>query len=384
MRDPSTDPSRDATLAYLRSLCPTREEVERFLTRRGPDGLQPNRGWMFDAELGWVHADAAHRGDGVGGTDTSYRYESDGARRVIRHADRPCRVHVFGDSFAHCDQVNDSETWPELLAARLGEPVRNYGVGGYGVYQAYRRMRLVESAPSAELVILNLTEDDHFRNLDAWRRIRVGTRTTCGFTLPYVRVDVTRDSLTEHDNPLRTPEDVFKLCDPEWALQTFADDPVLRWMLSKSPESRRLHLEAGLFATRRILDLAHRFLAELGQRLLVVFSYAIGPMSAALRGSGGEPAFDQPLLDQLHRSAAFPVIDLRDAFRVDFASSGLDLNAYLKHHYNGHLTPAGNAFTAGVLADHVTRLLRASSPAAPSGSAPAPNSSRPRTSPTAP
>ena len=54
--------------------------------------------------------------------------------------DRPCRMNTYGDSFTQCHQVSDGETWQEYLAAHLGEPVRNFGVGGYGVYQAYRRM----------------------------------------------------------------------------------------------------------------------------------------------------------------------------------------------------------------------------------------------------
>ena len=35
----------------------------------------------------------------------------------------------------------------EYLAAHLGEPLRNFGVGGYGVYQAYRRLVREERPP---------------------------------------------------------------------------------------------------------------------------------------------------------------------------------------------------------------------------------------------
>lgn len=73
-----------------------------------------------------------------------YDYEADGARKLVNCPERPCRVHSYGDSFTHCDQVSDGETWQECLAAHLREPIRNYGVGGYSVYQAYRRMRAVE------------------------------------------------------------------------------------------------------------------------------------------------------------------------------------------------------------------------------------------------
>ena len=34
-----------------------------------------------------------------------------------------------GDSFTHCDQVSDGETWQEFLASHIREPVKNFGVG---------------------------------------------------------------------------------------------------------------------------------------------------------------------------------------------------------------------------------------------------------------
>jgi len=37
-----------------------------------------------------------------------------------------------GDSFTHCDQVSDGETWQEFLASHIREPVKNFGVGEPG------------------------------------------------------------------------------------------------------------------------------------------------------------------------------------------------------------------------------------------------------------
>jgi hypothetical protein len=50
------------------------------------------------------------------------------------YADKKCRINTYGDSFTQCHQVSDGETWQEYLAAHLGEPVRNFGMGGYGAY----------------------------------------------------------------------------------------------------------------------------------------------------------------------------------------------------------------------------------------------------------
>src|SRR5881296_2148374 len=120
---------------YLNSIVLSRADVERFLTRAqersdaGGDGLQPNDGTTFDGELGWVHAEAVNVGDGVGKSRTFYHYEVDGARRVVHGRGAASRINTYGDSFTHGNQVNDGETWQEVLAAHLQEPIRNYGVG---------------------------------------------------------------------------------------------------------------------------------------------------------------------------------------------------------------------------------------------------------------
>ena len=62
--------------------------------------------------------------------------------------------------------------------------MKNFGVGGYSVYQAFRRMERVESGPeTASVIVLNIYDDDHFRNLDALRSIR-SPGTGQPFTLP--------------------------------------------------------------------------------------------------------------------------------------------------------------------------------------------------------
>ena len=118
--------------AYFDQIMPHREQVAEFIRTSGPKN---DRGWTFDAELGWVHLDGISRGDGVHGTDTFY-YANAADGRTLGAFTAPSRIHAYGDSFTYCDQVNNGETWQDYLSARLQEPVRNYGVGDYSVYQA--------------------------------------------------------------------------------------------------------------------------------------------------------------------------------------------------------------------------------------------------------
>ena len=121
---------------YLRSIRPSRQGVEDVITGEyGPRDKRPGEVVQYDAELGWIH----HEAVGSTGVDRSkvfYNYESDGARKIVNFPNRPSRIRTYGDSFTHCSQANNKETWEEYLAAHLQEPIRNYGVGGYGGYQA--------------------------------------------------------------------------------------------------------------------------------------------------------------------------------------------------------------------------------------------------------
>jgi len=368
---------------YLRSLMPSREQVGNFIRgRQEPDKLSRNQGWTFDSDLGWVLCDSI-RPRSVDGSKGFYSYESDGARKVINFANKPCRIHTYGNSFTHCDQVSDGETWQEYLAAHVQEPIRNYGVGGYSVYQAYRRMLKVEKQKPAKYIILNIWDDDHFRNLDSWRSIRFGHRTPCGFTLPHVQVCVQKDRCEQIENLFRKPEDVYKLCDEDFAWETFKDDPVLKVVLGTrgseeaaqkllTPVSeafgvlddeilalkpreaiRKVHTEAALFATKNVVTWTEQFVEKAGKKLTVVLSFSQGNIARELKGM---PRFDQSFVDWL-RQKRYPVIDMRDFFRVDYQQFNVDVDTYLKRYYIGHHNPAGNFVTAWAIKNRLIDWL---------------------------
>ena len=128
-------------IRFLKSIMPSKKQIDDFVGKTAAsEGYSPNAGWTFDPELGWVLRDSI-RPDGIDKSKTFYHYEGSGARKRVNFLEATSRVHTYGDSFTHCDQVNDGETWQEFLAAHLGEPIENFGVGGYSVYQAYLRMR---------------------------------------------------------------------------------------------------------------------------------------------------------------------------------------------------------------------------------------------------
>lgn len=379
--------------AYLRSTLPSLQQIESFIGKT-PDvkGYNPNAGWTYDSVLGWVLRDAVHN-DGLDGSKTFYHYENSGARKRIHFSDILSRIHTYGNSFTHGDQVNDGETWQEYLAAHLGEPIENFGVGGYSVYQAYLRMKKVESIHPAQNIVLNIYDDDHFRNLAAWRRWSLPREVTPREgTLPHVRVHVGKQKLVEVPNPCGTPRDAYKLRNLGWLLATFGHDVVLRIAAAKAEgrvshecvlqaatdlgvrysgkrrrdgakaELDRLFTRAALFSTMKILDLVGNYIRRSRKRLFVILSYSPGNVERYLQG---KKPFDQILVDYL-KARRYRYLDLRETHLAEFRRFRLSpkeyvkryyIGRYVKNHYIGHYAPAGNFFCAMAIKNRIVRWL---------------------------
>ncbi len=370
--------------AYLRSIMPSRQRIEDFVTGEyGPRDQRPGEVFQYDSELGWIQHEAIGS-TGVDGSKVFYNYESDGARKVINFPGQHSRIRTYGNSFTHCSQANNNETWEEYLAAHIQEPVRNYGVGGYSVYQAYRRMLKVEKQLPGGYIILNIWDDDHYRNLDAWRSIRFGYGSRCGFTLPHLKVDVAKGSCEQIENCSKTPDDLYKLCDEDYLWRTFKDDPILKMVMAAReggknisdelinpvavtfgiPDERiadtetakkikKIHTEAALFATQHIVTWVEKFAGETGKKMMIMLSFGSGNIKRHL---SGEPRFDQSFVEWL-KDKPYPVIDMRDAFATDYSKYKIDIDQYLAPFYNGHHTPRGNFFTAWAIKDRLIQWL---------------------------
>ena len=369
--------------AYLKSILYPREMVDDWILGRA------SLGEAYDGELGWLFHDRRVK-HGVDGSISTYRYA--GARRTIMYGDNPCRINTYGDSFTHCDQVSDGETWQEVLAAHLCEPLRNFGVGGYSVYQAYLRMLREETRTPAPYIIFNIYDDDHYRNLHGWRNIRLGYTTgmwpaVLGSTMPYVVANPATGQFTEFKNPCPTPESVRNLSDPDWVFERFKDDFVLKIVLARrdpgtsstqpnydaieklarehglqvslgTPEELKrtaemLYTRAALFATMRIVEKIERYASAQGKQVLFVLSY--GQRNAAKVLKTGE-RFDQTLLDFLEEKK-LPYVDLMEAHKRDFAQFNLTADEYIRRYWIGHYNPLGNFFQAFAIKDKLVELL---------------------------
>jgi len=371
--------------AYLDTLLYSREAVTKWINGVVAYGEE------YHDVLGWVHNPRTIK-HGVDGSYAIYEYDEDGARRVMAYRGQPCRINTYGDSMTSCEQVNDGETWQEFLAIHIREPIRNFGIGGYSVYQSYRRMLLEEAKVGAPYIIFNVFYDDHYRNLTGWRNIRLGITQAMRAevsspTLPYIKSNPAKGEFIECENLCPTPASVYNLCDGNWVFETFKDNFVLKLMVARrdwlagqpersygmiealarehgldmtvnSGESleeamHTIYTQAGIFASMRIVDKMEAYAKENGKKVLYVLSYGDNIFKETLQTG---KRFDQAFVDYL-KEKGLPYVDTMEAHLADFARYKISAEDYAKQHWIGHYSPRGNFFQARAIKDALVAML---------------------------
>jgi hypothetical protein len=362
-----------------------RETIDRFLDDDDPTWAR------FDSEVGYTLGRYLPR-DGMDGSWTISTAQDSGQRTARMYADRPCRINTYGDSFTQCHQVSDGETWQEYLAAHLGEPVRNFGMGGFGTYQAYRRMRRTETTDlGGKYIILYIWGDDHCRSV--MRSRHAATHRVWDDQNGYlfhgnfwanVEMDLDSGQFVERDSMLTTSESLYQMCEPAFMVDALTDDlMVMLYGMERfdvdgdmgklnrlaahlgvdgiddsDPDRRMASVRAlktayGFAASRYIVDAADRFVKENDKELLVCL---LCP-SATDQALRDEPRYDQGFADHL-RDGGYRVFDMNEVHRRDFGAFNLSVADYKKRYWIGHYSPAGNHFFAYSLKDRIVDWLK--------------------------
>ncbi|MGL3827308.1 hypothetical protein [Candidatus Pelagibacter communis] len=81
-------------------------------------------------------------------------------------------IAVFGDSFAFCRYVNDNETWEELLSQKIKSNVLNFGVGNYGIDQAYIKYKIIKNKIKTKHIIFCVVPETIARIHSHWKHYR--------------------------------------------------------------------------------------------------------------------------------------------------------------------------------------------------------------------
>jgi hypothetical protein len=363
--EPSPEIAEPQIREYLRTLLLKREDVDQWLAGKAFPFCK------YDAGLGYLHVDRDFA-EGQDGAICRYRYDELDARRMIAYADQPCRINTYGDSFTSCEQVSDGETWQERLAAHLGEPIRNYGIGGYSVYVAYLRMLREERRAPARYIIFNIFDDDHVRNLVGWYRFKFGVnQKSTNPTMPHLKFDEKNGRFVERPNPCPTAKSVYDLCDLDRAYDLFHDDFYLLHKLRNAalrtkgePVPRTDYddpelVRRGILTSQAVIKKINAFAAANEKNVLYVLSYGAYTIKQFIETG---KRFDQALVDFL-TDARIPYVDLMQVHAADAARFNGTVDEGLARYFIGHYNPLGNQFCAFAIKDALVARLDPPPPA---------------------
>jgi hypothetical protein len=215
-------------MIFNRTLRPIRPPVASV--KRKVEGLSsPAARTLYDPVLGWAPKPNGNSANGL------YRYNSAGIRSApSEYSPRPqkgvLRIALFGDSFTHGDEVSFEETWGfylerELKTAGITAEVINFGVGGYGMDQAFLRWREFGYQFAPDLVIFGLQMENVRRNVNIIRPLYLAT-TGLPFSKP--RFVFSGDRLELINSPPLPPDKLPGVIEEIAAWPLLKYDPFIR------------------------------------------------------------------------------------------------------------------------------------------------------------
>ncbi|MCA9393917.1 MAG: SGNH/GDSL hydrolase family protein [Candidatus Omnitrophica bacterium] len=141
-----------------------------------------------------------------------YRANAQGLRADSDYTLTPgskLRIAAFGDSFVHCDEVSNDQTWTKHLT-RLdpGLETLNFGVGGYGLDQAYLRYLHDGRRFRPDIVLIGFMTENPTRNMSIFRPFYL-PHSMMPLSKPRFRLD--GEKLTLIANPLDELADYERL-----------------------------------------------------------------------------------------------------------------------------------------------------------------------------
>jgi len=121
----------------------------------------------FDPVLGWVRRPNDQGIDKGQDGDVFYSIDNIGSR--TSNSKKSPKIVAFGDSYVFCKQVNDDQTWENILEDLINEGVSNFGVGNYGADQAVIRYEETDFPSSVKIAVLGFVPETICRVQSVWK-----------------------------------------------------------------------------------------------------------------------------------------------------------------------------------------------------------------------
>lgn len=284
------------------------------------------------------------------------------------------RIATFGDSFTHCDDVRNNETWQYFMEQNNPEfQVLNFGVGGYGTDQAYLRYQAIGKKFNADVVLIGFMPENIKRHVNVYRAF-YGSETSQPLVKP--RFKVVDEKLTFIPNPIKRAEDYQALLENTEAMfrllgaqdyyyQTGYHQGTFDFLalvrLSKMIGSKVFQANGisdlwgvynpnseAFIVTLKILETFYKEVLEDGKiPIIVILPYK----EDIIRLSAANAVNYQPLLVELN-SRNLIYIDALKAFSD--VSILQDYQSYFRTHYS----PKGNLLVSQFLAREIKTILQ--------------------------
>jgi len=224
------------------------EQTDRILQLLDESGESHRE--VLDPKLGWRYRPGYRKGDDV--------INSQGLRNTRTYSIRPkagiLRISAFGDSFVYGNEVGTPDAWPSQMEQACTKlEVLNYGIGGYGVDQAYLRYESEGALYAPDIVLIGFVSDDMRRLVNVYRRFS-DDREWPLFKPRFVLQD---SELHLVPNPFPHVSDYLKIIDnPSLVTRVGNNDEWYQPMIYENPfydlsSTIRLSLAVGIRAQRK-------------------------------------------------------------------------------------------------------------------------------------
>jgi len=285
----------------------------------------------FDESLGWSLKPGRHPKN-IWDKTVHVLDDQTRSNGRARQLDKHSIVLAVGDSFTFGDQVDDFESWPAHLEEMSGMTVINGGVFGYGIDQAYIRMRLLADRYNPSIVVLSFIPDDIYRSELSFRT---------AVPKPYFDIDVDGELMlvADHVMPPSEPKQLDPLRNAlGYSLFAYrllkSVAPV--WWLQGGDKSVRVH-ENGPEVVCKLFQQMGRFVEDRGIDAYILVQYEMKKLDQ-----------DKEVVDKVLSCVdpnSINVVDLRSPFSELAEKDRKDYESL----FIGHMSSKGNRFVASEL-----------------------------------